>query len=609
MEVAPGCNICFVHMKNCSSDCVTYTLYSAGYIGSEQYAHHGRSPYDVCKIRCTNDPVCNGFIHNAVTRACILVDSSIPIPYPTNTDFSFSRKECDIGCTHYFAYENEYILSWESYYDVLNDTNEKECELRCNNDSNCRGYAVKANEQLCGLAFAAREQDVGVCVTCSAFSKQCPVGEFKRDRTSLEDEVGSGIPLDATDEGMCKTVWDLVYSDRRIQVEAQALGISHGNYPVDRISCSASTYTTYSRHREAASTFSVFNSSYDDCQDSCTKDSFCQGFAYNSKTHTCALSESSLPKFINCAVCSFAAKECSNRRNVFVFRLDRSSNYSIQCSSVFSVVGLKMIVSTEYKSYNKTNFATCEKLCVEDPKCISLHHNSENNECQLSKSSVSAPSACENCTYYVRHCLPDCIIEGFGRFYWYFSLTLACSSVAYEIHDFGYIMETTRADAGQNVSFEKCQHLCNNDTFCFGFAFKSDTGRCVLSDSSHPTWYPSDITCSFSKKLCLPVQLAIEEIVTNGTVKCVCVCTETNKTLGEIMSQRKKALTVDTENLSSTTRKFISAPDFRMTSQAIGAVGASILGCVMAAIVLPDLCVTAYYVIHMINKCIRKIST
>ena len=56
------------------------------------------------------------------------------------------------------------------------------------------------------------------------------VGEFKRGRTSLEDESRSGRPLDATDEEMCKKVRDLVYSDRRIQVEeiAQALGISHG---------------------------------------------------------------------------------------------------------------------------------------------------------------------------------------------------------------------------------------------------------------------------------------------------------------------------------------------------------------------------------------------
>ena len=57
------------------------------------------------------------------------------------------------------------------------------------------------------------------------------VGEFKCGRTSLEDEARSGRPLDATDEEMCKKVRDLVYSDRRIQVEeiAQALGISYGS--------------------------------------------------------------------------------------------------------------------------------------------------------------------------------------------------------------------------------------------------------------------------------------------------------------------------------------------------------------------------------------------
>ena len=40
------------------------------------------------------------------------------------------------------------------------------------------------------------------------------VGEFKRGRTSLEDEARSGRPPDATDEEMCKKVRDLVYSDR-----------------------------------------------------------------------------------------------------------------------------------------------------------------------------------------------------------------------------------------------------------------------------------------------------------------------------------------------------------------------------------------------------------
>ena len=57
------------------------------------------------------------------------------------------------------------------------------------------------------------------------------VGEFKRSRTSLEDETGSGRPSDATDEEMCNKVRDLVYSDRRIKVEeiANALHISHGS--------------------------------------------------------------------------------------------------------------------------------------------------------------------------------------------------------------------------------------------------------------------------------------------------------------------------------------------------------------------------------------------
>ena len=57
------------------------------------------------------------------------------------------------------------------------------------------------------------------------------VGEFKRSRTSLEEETRSGRPSDATDEEKCNKVRDLVYSDRRIKVEeiANALHISHGS--------------------------------------------------------------------------------------------------------------------------------------------------------------------------------------------------------------------------------------------------------------------------------------------------------------------------------------------------------------------------------------------
>ena len=57
------------------------------------------------------------------------------------------------------------------------------------------------------------------------------VGEFKRSRTSLEDETRSGRPSDTTDEEMCNKVQDLVYSDRRIKVDeiANALHISYGS--------------------------------------------------------------------------------------------------------------------------------------------------------------------------------------------------------------------------------------------------------------------------------------------------------------------------------------------------------------------------------------------
>ena len=57
------------------------------------------------------------------------------------------------------------------------------------------------------------------------------VGEFKRGRTSLEDETRSGRPSDATDEKMCNKVQELGYSDKRIKVEeiANAFHISHSS--------------------------------------------------------------------------------------------------------------------------------------------------------------------------------------------------------------------------------------------------------------------------------------------------------------------------------------------------------------------------------------------
>ena len=45
------------------------------------------------------------------------------------------------------------------------------------------------------------------------------VREIKRGRTAFEVEARSARPLDATDEEMCKKVRNLVYYDRRIQME------------------------------------------------------------------------------------------------------------------------------------------------------------------------------------------------------------------------------------------------------------------------------------------------------------------------------------------------------------------------------------------------------
>ena len=53
------------------------------------------------------------------------------------------------------------------------------------------------------------------------------IGEFKRGRTSLEDEARSVRPLDATDEEMCKKVRDLV---RLATSRISKLSINHKYY-------------------------------------------------------------------------------------------------------------------------------------------------------------------------------------------------------------------------------------------------------------------------------------------------------------------------------------------------------------------------------------------
>ena len=58
--------------------------------------------------------------------------------------------------------------------------------------------------------------------------------EFRRGRTSLEDEVWFGRILHAPDEEICKKVWYRIYSGRQDPVEelAQSLGISHSSISI-----------------------------------------------------------------------------------------------------------------------------------------------------------------------------------------------------------------------------------------------------------------------------------------------------------------------------------------------------------------------------------------
>lgn len=62
-----------------------------------------------------------------------------------------------------------------------------------------------------------------------------------------------------------------------------------------------------------------------------------------------------------------------------------------------------------------------------------------------------------------------------------------------------------------------------------------------------------------------------------NTTSCICVCTEVNQTLEESIQNRKKALTVNSLKLASTTRKHTSAQDIRVTSKVIDTVAVIVL--------------------------------
>ncbi|XP_065927192.1 uncharacterized protein [Magallana gigas] len=527
---ATACPSCHVFTKNCSAGCVTYTVFSGGYIGRTQYANYDPSSYTECQDRCTNDPFCNGFIHNDVIMTCRLSKSRKEVAYPGNARFSFNRKECSSGCTNYLAYGVGTIIELSALYLVNNSLTQRECEALCSQDPGCRGAAHHPSDQNCGLFDSGTSQEYSWCLNCTGYAKQCPPGD----------------------------------------------------YPVTRQTCGVSTYTVFAVNHVSSATYSSATlTTNTGCQSMCTADPFCHGFAFNSITRECELSDSTIPKHVACAECSFSARDC----------VDKTSKYFTQCSTNFSSVGVNLTVSVESSNHDSSDLATCQDLCANDPLCLSFHHSQGDLQCRHSMSDGSTPgsaSGCDACQFYTKDCLPG------------------CGAVSYVRYEFGYITASVRLDlVGHVIPFDTCQQLCDNDTFCYGFTYKADSSRCVLSDSGTHVWYPECPSCSFSKKICLfsePPTAVQEVIVSNGTIDCVCVCKDTNQTVNEIMQQRKTELTVDTEALSSTLRKFSSASDSRPTSTAIGALGAAMIGVLVAFIVLPDLCSALYSILtHLKN--------
>eukprot|EP00105_Crassostrea_gigas_P039133 XP_019923281.1 PREDICTED: uncharacterized protein LOC105329849 isoform X1 [Crassostrea gigas] len=173
---ATACPSCHVFTKNCSADCVTYTVFSGGYIGRTQYANYDPSSYTECQDRCTNDPFCNGFIHNDVIMTCRLSESRKEVAYPGNASFSFSRKECSSGCTNYLAYGVGTIIELSALYLLNNSLTQRECGALCSKDPGCRGAAHQPSDQNCGLFDSGTSQEYSWCLHCTGYAKQCPPG-------------------------------------------------------------------------------------------------------------------------------------------------------------------------------------------------------------------------------------------------------------------------------------------------------------------------------------------------------------------------------------------------------------------------------------------------
>jgi hypothetical protein len=90
--------------------------------------------------------------------------------------------------------------------------------------------------------------------------------------------------------------------------------------------------------------------------------------------------------------------------------------------------------------------------------------------------------------------------------------------------------------------------------------------------------------------------------ISNGTIKCTCICRHNNHTLEETMELRKRELLVEKTKLSSTVRKLTSAPDVRESSAVMGKLGIAIIVTVAGLLTFVDICSVSLFIYNVLRK-------
>jgi hypothetical protein len=94
--------------------------------------------------------------------------------------------------------------------------------------------------------------------------------------------------------------------------------------------------------------------------------------------------------------------------------------------------------------------------------------------------------------------------------------------------------------------------------------------------------------------------------ISNGTVKCTCVCRHNNYTLEETMKLRKQELSVEKTKLSSTVRKLTSAPDVRESSAVMGKLGVALIVTSAGLLTLGDICSVSWFIYNVLKKHFKR---